>query len=101
MSKLESVQKSVIINHISITKLNTLMPFQTFVRINQYITFAFKIGCFYPTVYGNVRWPTSCASSCRQPSLLSQFVDCVGNWFCVILFGIFLEFWKATIPVQV
>ena len=61
MSKLESVQKSVIINHISINKLNTLiyLTISYFGCINQYMKFgypkfAFKIRCFYPTVYGNV-----------------------------------------------
>ena len=42
MSKLESVQKSVIINDISINKLNTLiyLTISDFVRINQCMKFA-------------------------------------------------------------
>ena len=62
MSKFESVQKSVIINNISINKLNTLMyvTISDFLFwINQYMKFTFKIGSFYPTVYGNVRSTSS------------------------------------------
>ena len=62
MSKFESVQKSVIINNISINKLNTLMyvTISDFLFwINQYMKFTFKIGCLYPTVYGNVRSTSS------------------------------------------